>query len=87
VTRIARATGHPVQTALRSRVFTRDSVGLSVSDRQRNVANRITLVGTPGVPVVLVDDVVTTGATATESIRVLQTAGVPVLAALTLAHA
>jgi predicted amidophosphoribosyltransferase len=60
---------------------------LSVSDRQRNVAHRVKLVATPAVPVVLVDDIVTTGATATESVRVLQTAGVQVVAALTLAYA
>lgn len=87
VTRLARATGRPVRTALRSKAFTRDSVGLSVADRQRNVADRIKLVEVPAGPVVLVDDIVTTGATATESVRVLQTAGVPVVAVLTLAHA
>jgi predicted amidophosphoribosyltransferase len=37
--------------------------------------------------VMLVDDVVTTGATATESVRVLQTAGAQVVAVLALAHA
>lgn len=87
VARIARATGHVAVTALRAKALTRDSVGLSPADRQRNVAGRIKLVGTPAAPVVLVDDIVTTGATLTESVRVLQTAGVHVLAALTLAHA
>jgi predicted amidophosphoribosyltransferase len=37
--------------------------------------------------VVLIDDVVTTGATAAESVRVLQTAGVRVTAVLAIAHA
>ncbi|MBO0677660.1 ComF family protein [Mycolicibacterium sp. S2-37] len=87
VTRIARATGREVIAALRTRPFTRDSVGLSVTDRQRNVAGRIRLVTAPGRVVLLVDDVITTGATATESVRVLQTAGVAVPAVLTLAYA
>jgi predicted amidophosphoribosyltransferase len=40
-----------------------------------------------GGDVLLVDDVVTTGATADESVRVLQTAGARVTAVLTIAHA
>ena len=87
VTRIARVAWPEVVQALRSRAFTRDSVGLSVPDRQRNVANRVRLVRPVDGPVVLVDDIITTGATATESVRVLQTAGAAVLAVLTLANA
>jgi predicted amidophosphoribosyltransferase len=37
--------------------------------------------------VLLVDDIITTGATAAESVRVLQTAGAAVPAVLTLAYA
>ncbi|KUI23854.1 phosphoribosyltransferase [Mycobacterium sp. IS-1742] len=87
VTRIARGASPHVVQALRSRALTRDSVGLSVPDRQRNVADRIRLVRPVDGPVVLVDDIVTTGATASESVRVLQTAGASVSAVLTLAHA
>lgn len=87
VTRIARAASPDVVQALRSRALTRDSVGLSVPDRQRNVADRIKLVRPVAGSVVLVDDIITTGATATESVRVLQTAGAGVLAVLTLANA
>jgi predicted amidophosphoribosyltransferase len=92
VTRIARAASSvaapsQVVQALRSKAIARDSVGLSVPDRQRNVANRIRLVRAVDGDVVLVDDIITTGATATESVRVLQTTGARVLAVLTLAYA
>jgi len=62
-------------------------VGLSAGARQRNIAGRVMLRGPVGGEVLLVDDVVTTGATADESVRVLQTAGARVTAVLTIAHA
>jgi predicted amidophosphoribosyltransferase len=92
--RIAAAPGVTVVDALRMRAFTKDSVGLSAGARQRNVAGRIrvrrSFVGSVGAfegELVLVDDVVTTGATATESVRVLQTAGAGVVAVLAIANA
>jgi predicted amidophosphoribosyltransferase len=82
-----------VVQALRTRALVADSVGLSSSDRQRNIAGRVKLVrpkegmdGESG-EVVIVDDIVTTGATACESVRVLQTAGAIVTAVLALANA
>lgn len=91
VTRISRLAARPphqgVATVLRLAAFTRDSVGLSGAARQRNVAGRVVLAKAPPGPVVVVDDVVTTGATVTESVRVLQTAGTDVVAVLTLANA
>lgn len=91
VTRMARlaghGAGHGVVTVLRMRARARDSVGLSVADRQRNVAGRVALRRPVRGDVVLVDDVVTTGATAAESVRVLQRHGARVLAVLTVAHA
>jgi predicted amidophosphoribosyltransferase len=90
VARMASAAGPPgttVSQALRMRAFTRDSVGLSASDRQRNITGRVVLRKSIGGDVLLVDDVVTTGATADESVRVLQTAGARVTAVLTVAHA
>jgi predicted amidophosphoribosyltransferase len=96
VTRVALAAvaGHPeisVVRALRMRALARDSVGLSTSARERNVAGRVLLRGNRGkllgTEVVVVDDVVTTGATARESVRILQTAGTPVAAVLTIAFA
>ncbi len=68
----------------------RDSVGLTVGERQHNLHGRI--VARPGTgtgsaisanaEVVLVDDVLTTGATARESVRALNRIGVPVRAVL-----
>ncbi|MGB5112091.1 MAG: ComF family protein [Mycobacterium sp.] len=92
VTRVAqRATtdipGITVRRALRLTGRTRDSVGLSSADRQRNLAGRVRLTRPVPGPAVIVDDVVTTGATACESVRALQTAGVQVLAVLALANA
>lgn len=96
VTRMASAAtaGQPgirVVDALRMRGWARDSVGLSSAARQRNVANRVTLRG-PGPAgwvgdVVLVDDIVTTGATACESVRTLQTSRARVLAVFAVANA
>ncbi len=93
VTRIALAAtsgGHGVAVAptLRMKALARDSVGLSGAARQRNVAGRV--VQTACVPdgdVVVVDDIVTTGATAFEAVHVLQTAGARVVAVLALANA
>ncbi|AQA01428.1 phosphoribosyltransferase [Mycobacterium sp. MS1601] len=84
---------HPeivVTPALRLKRGTRDSVGLGSGDRQRNLAGRVHLDASKlisRVDVLVVDDIVTTGATACESVRVLSTAGVRVAAVLALAHA
>ncbi|HEX6345479.1 hypothetical protein [Umezawaea sp.] len=69
---------------------TRDSAGLSAAARRANLAGRVRLTGAlppPGTGVVLLDDVVTTGATAAECARVLRTAGVGVNAVLALTSA
>jgi predicted amidophosphoribosyltransferase len=95
VTRVAVAAvaGHReinVVQALRTRAMVADSVGLSSADRQRNIAGRVKMVRSlDGVAseLVVVDDVVTTGATVCEAVRVLQTAGATVTAVLALANA
>jgi predicted amidophosphoribosyltransferase len=83
--------GHPeiaVVRGLRMRAFAQDSVGLTTSARERNVAGRVLLSGAaPCTEVVVVDDIVTTGATARESVRVLQAAGTRVAAVLAIAVA
>lgn len=100
VTRIAAAVaarhcGLTVAPALRMRALTRDSVGLGSGARERNVAGRVLLrrrvlpdvTRSAGCDVLLVDDVVTTGATLAESVRVLRSAGAAVAAALVIAAA
>lgn len=79
--------GLTIAPVLRMKAFTRDSVGLSSAARQRNIAGRVRITTPVTGPVVVVDDVVTTGATAAESVRVLQTCGADVVAVLALAHA
>jgi predicted amidophosphoribosyltransferase len=65
-----------------------DSVGLGTSARERNISGRVLLrCRRPRTEVVIVDDVVTTGATARESVRVPQSAGVRVAAVLAIAVA
>lgn len=76
-----------VVTALRTAATARDSIGLTGGARQRNIGGRVRLTRRPGGEVLLVDDVVTTGATAAEAVRVLLGAGVDVAAVLTIAHA
>jgi predicted amidophosphoribosyltransferase len=93
VARLARAAvaGHPdvtVVQALRLKALVRDSVGLGTSARERNIAGRVLLCGQrPRTEVVVVDDIVTTGATARESVRTLRAAGIPVAAVLAIAAA
>ncbi|MGQ4599298.1 ComF family protein [Nocardia sp. R6R-6] len=74
-----------VVTLLRMDRRVRDSVGLTPAQRARNVGGRVTAV--PGcaadwgisanAEVVVVDDVLTTGATARESVRALARIGLP----------
>jgi predicted amidophosphoribosyltransferase len=94
VTRMAAAAvaGHPaiiVVAALR-KAWARDSVGLDTAARERNIAGRVVL-RRPPLPetgeVLVVDDIVTTGATARESVLVLRTAGMQVAGVLALAAA
>jgi predicted amidophosphoribosyltransferase len=92
-TRLAAAAvaAHPdaaVVPALRMMALARDSVGLRPAARERNIAGRVLLRGRPpSTEVLIVDDIVTTGATARESVRVLRSAGVRVAAVLAIAAA
>jgi predicted amidophosphoribosyltransferase len=85
---VARHPGVTVVAALRMKALTRDSVGLGTAERERNVAGRVLLRGPrPSTEVLLVDDIVTTGATARESVRALSAAGVRVSAVVAIAGA
>ncbi|SDR16414.1 Phosphoribosyl transferase domain-containing protein [Tsukamurella pulmonis] len=76
-----------VAPVLRS-VGAAESVGLSAAARAANVRGTVRVRGLPGAgTVVLVDDVVTTGATLAESVAALARRGVSVAAAITLAAA
>lgn len=92
VARGCRGAGLPAVAApvLAQRRGARDQVGLSARDRRSNVRGRVRLRGTRpvpprGQPVLLVDDVLTTGATLAACDDVLRAAGARVVAGLTLA--
>ena len=92
VTRMARAAATDlrdvhVTQALRLRAMVRDSVGLSGADRQRNIAGRVKIIRPVAGEVLVVDDIVTTGATASESVRVLHISGADVAGVLAIANA
>lgn len=96
--RLARATanalaqrGEPaaVAPALRFAAGVRDSVGLDRAARTANLAGRVRFrapaAPPPGTPVILLDDIVTTGATAAACAHELNRAGRPVSAVVALA--
>jgi predicted amidophosphoribosyltransferase len=91
--RVLAADGTPVAVApaLTLAAGTHDSIGLDAAARRANLAGRVQLssggLPPPGTPVVLLDDVVTTGATAAACSRVLRTAGIRVTAVLALTSA
>jgi predicted amidophosphoribosyltransferase len=95
VSRMVRAAvaKHPdidVVDALKLKAFARDSARLGSAARERNLAGAVLLRRRRrpiSHEVLLVDDIVTTGATAHESVRTLESAGVRVAAVLSLAHA
>ncbi|WP_245802261.1 ComF family protein [Corynebacterium pacaense] len=82
---VCRATGLTTLPSVRLAAGTPDSVGQSAVQRRRNL--RVELLRTPPSPVVIIDDVVTTGATLSATADVLRSAGVLVRGALTYCHA
>lgn len=89
VTDICRHSGYRTVTALHHSGV-RDSVGLNAVERRKNLSGGIFLypcVSCISSDVLLVDDVVTTGATLAASVEALVSAGARVRAALTLAAA
>jgi predicted amidophosphoribosyltransferase len=80
-----------VAPALRLAAGARDAVGLTRDQRAANLAGRLRLdrrgLPPPGTPVTLLDDVITTGATAAACTAALAEAGYPVAVVLTLTAA
>lgn len=62
-----------------------DQRGLDREARRRNVAHSLRARGSAGVRVVVIDDVVTTGATLEEAVRALRAGGAEVIGAATIA--
>ncbi len=72
---------------LTQRRGTLDQAGLGAAERQANLQGSVRLRRRrlPRDPMILIDDVVTTGASLTESARVLRKAGLPLIGACTVA--
>lgn len=86
VAEVAPQNGLPVLPVLRLAGRSRDSAGLSAAERVANLTNRMrALPATTSRPVLLVDDIVTTGATLAEASRALQAAGWQVCGAAVIA--
>jgi predicted amidophosphoribosyltransferase len=83
---VARSNGMTVLPALRLPGRVRDSARLSAPQRAANLANRMSALPTSGGwPVLIVDDIVTTGATLAEASRALLAAGWQVTGAAVIA--
>lgn len=85
---LAAETGHPAARVLRLASRVRDSVGLSAVERARNLAGQMAAAspGALGPRALIVDDVLTSGATLSESARALRAAGWDVSRATVIAH-
>jgi len=81
VRRAGRRSGRLLRHARR----TADQRGLDRDARRRNVAHSLMAADAAGKRVVVVDDVVTTGASLAEAVRALRAAGADVVAAVTVA--
>ena len=84
---IGRRTGIPVMKALRRSRSTKVQAGLSNHGRRRNVHKAFRARPVEGKRILLIDDVMTTGATATACAQALKRAGAARVALLTVARA
>jgi len=84
--RAGRRLGVPVVPVLRLVRAVRDSAGLGAGERQANLSGAMAArPAVPGAAAVIVDDIVTSGATLAESVRALRSSGWLVAGAATLA--
>lgn len=83
---ICRASGLRTERVLWHRPSVADSVGLDVSQRRRNLSGNVFLTRIPSSAVLIVDDVITTGATLAESVAVLTSGNVKIRGALGLSN-
>jgi len=74
-----------VDDVLTQKRATKDQSGLNASDRAINLYDALQVIRSPRGPCLVVDDVVTTGATVAEACRVLRRAGVEVGAVAAIA--
>jgi predicted amidophosphoribosyltransferase len=81
---IAAHTGATVRPVLRLDRRARDSVGLDPAGRAENLAGRLSCEPVRGARVILIDDVITTGATVAACCGALEQAGAKVIAVLAL---
>jgi ComF family protein len=82
---VARRAGLPCARLLTPSRTTSDQRGLSRDERRRNVAHALRARGAEGLRVIVIDDVVTTGATLCEAMRALRDGGADVVGAATIA--
>lgn len=87
VREICRGTGLPTVDALRMANDTVDAVGLTAAQRLATRTRALSVRKRPSGAVVIVDDVITTGATITAGVRALTSAGVHVRGVVGLSHA
>ena len=87
VTAVCASSGLSTVPCVQHRSSVRDSVGLDAAARRRNLAEGVDLLQVPSSPVLLVDDVVTTGATVEATCAVLFSAGVEVSGVLAVCAA
>jgi ComF family protein len=83
---LSRSTGIPVVRALRRAQATPTQAGLSNSARRRNVSGAFRSRSVAGQRILLIDDVMTTGSTATACALALKRAGAKRVALLTVAR-
>lgn len=87
VTAICRAAQYPTHPVLQLAENTPDQGSLDESGRRRNLQGMVSISAVPTRPVIVVDDVVTTGATLQASVEKLLVHGADVRACLVLAAA